>query len=450
MYVSERMLGFYRAYVAAQREFMQKTYLIDKTTAGGKRFKLLLADVAKSEKAERAKLWAFLKGIDELAIESDLRCALITLTLPSRYHAKPTSGARGYDGVSTPADGHAYLCNAWNKLQRDLDNRGIAITGGRFVEAHKDGTPHWHVLCYFAPEHLEAILGVLARYFPGNAARGVAAVRVRSVEEDLCGALHSKRNGKRFTQCYQRFDLAAGLVSASQRFPSQVDVSIINRDYASGATYAAKYAMKTLEPGAASERLAAWRWCWCIRAFQLFGVRKCLSAWEELYRAKEEPKDPQARALWDAVHSTPGKHTREVMNRVTGKREAFTYEGGTAAFIRLQGGLAAAGRSCSHIQVKRTYREALGAGQYGDDVRRPLGIILISVSRGTAGRLLSSVELHRCTTRDLDRWALVAEANVDAAFAALLIPEAAPRDFGDLTLDEIQELLYLEEVLGYT
>lgn len=450
LYVSDRTLGFYRAFVKAQKEFLQKTYLIDKTTAAGKRVKLLLADVAKSEEAERAKLWAFLKGIDEVAIESGLQCALVTLTLPSQYHAKPTSGAGGYDGVSTPLDGHKYLCSAWNKLQRDLDNKGIALSGARFVEAHKDGTPHWHVLTYFAPQHLEAILGVLARYFPGNAARGVAAVRVRSVEEDRCGSLHSKRSGKRFTQRYQRFDLGTGLVSTSQRLPSQVDVSIINRDYASGATYAAKYAMKTLEPGAASERLAAWRWCWSMRAFQLFGVRKCLSAWDELFRAKEEPKDPQARALWDAVHSKPGKHTREALNRATGKHEEFSYEGGTAAFIRLQGGLAAAGRSRSHLQVKRTYRQALGAGQYGDDLQRPQGIILISVARGSTGRLLSSVELHRCTTRDLDRWALVAEANVDAAFAALLIPEAAPRDFGDLTLDEIQELLYLEEVLGYT
>lgn len=420
-YVSDSTLALYRNYRQAQEHFLQSYYVVDrKPNSMGEHSRRLLVDLAKSAEAKRAKLWAFLSGIEQLSVEAGLSCALLTLTLPASFHANPTTGGSSYDGVSTPQAGGRHLAMVWNKIQRDLHNEGIAVSGARFVEPHKDGTPHWHLWLHYQDAHLPRILSVIARYFPGDAYKRVAAVRVRTVEADPRGKLYNKKDGSRFTECFQRFDPATGSIKpASSRFKAQVDLSVINRAYANGATYASKYAMKTLQPGEGSEaeRVAASRWIWRLRSFAFFGIRNCLGAWDELYRAKEVPTDPTVKALFNAVHEAPGKHLKHIRNRSTGKVEEIEVEGGTAAFLRLQGGLAAADGlvPSDHIRVRLIYKPVVN--RYGDAVRVKVGLMIVR----------DDEYLYSATTREPGRFVLLSERNIDAAIASLapLDPEPA-------------------------
>lgn len=411
LYVSDSTLNLYRTYQKAQAEYMASHFVVDRRpNHKGELTRRPLADLAKSSEAKRAKLWAFLSGIEQLSVEAGLSCALLTLTLPASFHANPTSGGDDFDGVSTPRDGAQHLAALWNKIQRDLANKGIALSGARFVEPHKDGTPHWHLWIHYQESQLPTILAVIARYFPGDASKRVAAVRVRTVEADPFGKLYNKRDGSRFTEYFHRFDPATGaLVDVGSRFKAQADLSVINRAYANGATYASKYAMKTLTPGDTSERVAAARWIWGMRGFQLFGVNRCLGAWDELFRAKEAPTDPAVKALFDAVHEKPGKHIRQVVNRVTREVEELEVEGGTAAFIRLQGGLAAArGATASDcLRFRLRYNDV--ANRYGDTARTKVGFMVLREDEW----------LYSATTREPCRFVLLSGRNIEAAIACL-------------------------------
>lgn len=415
-YVSDSTLQLFRDYRKSQADYLGKHYVVDRRLNNkGKHSIRLLSDVVKSDEAKKAKLWAFLSGIEELSVEAGLSCSLLTLTLPSSYHAAPAFGGGQFDGVSTPRDGGQVLSQLWNNIQRDLDNRGIALSGCRFVEVHGDATPHWHVWLHYQPRHFDTLLAVVSRYFPGDPARGVAPVRVRTVEEDLAGKLISKKDGKRFSEHYQRYDpVAHGLVDCSSRVPAQADFSVINRDYANGATYAAKYALKSFEPGDASERVNASRWVWGIRGFQLFGIQRCLTAWDELFRAKVVPEDPAVRALFNCVHEKPGRRLTHVRNRDTGKVEELEVEGGTAAFIKLQGGLAAArGHATDTLRIKLFYVDAID--RYTDPTRVKVGLYIV---RGDDW-------LYDALTREPGRFMLLPAAGIEDSLEHLvpLLPD---------------------------
>lgn len=411
-YVSDSTLARHTSALAAQQAWLESSVLIDAhAAAGGKLKHIKLVAAVKRAEARDAGLWAFLTGIEQLSIDGKLECALVTLTAPSHFHANPGTGGGRFDGVSTPLDSHKYIAQCWNALQRDLDNAGYAVSGIRATEPQGDGTCHWHVWLHYAPAALQLILSRLAHYFPGDLSRRVEPLVVRTVEPDFAGVKVNKKTGARFSE---RFAVlrAADLVARSKKPAAQVDFSVINRSYASGATYMAKYTVKSFDKSENSRRVHAWRWTWGVRGFQVFGIRNCRGLWNELYRADERPADPRAAALWRAVHSSPGKHSREVVNPLTGARETQEYEGGTAAFLRLQGGLAACGRSAS-LRLRITYIDA--QGRYGDVLKRPLGVAIFAGDN----------ELYRAVTREPGRWVLCSEDRVAATVDALSAAAAA-------------------------
>jgi len=374
LYVSDASLKLFRETKARQAAYLENQYIVDRRlNEKGEHSRFSLAAAAASAAESRAaERWAFIKGIEQLSVEAGLDCALLTLTLEETYHANPTTPGAAYDGVSTPADCRAELSSRWHKIERDLHNRGVALSGARFLEPHGDATPHWHLWVHYDPAQLVLILEVIGRYFP----RGI---RVRSVDESADGELKSKKNGKRFTQRYAYFDADALAIVPASKFVATrrgrgVDLSIINRNYANGATYAAKYSLKTFTPGEASERVAASRWVWGGRSFQFFGIKRCLTLWRSLYRSSDVPTDPHAAALYRVVHAEPGKHTVHRRDPSTGDVIEFEQEGGTAPFLRLLGGLAAAGRRASTVGYRSLY--ATFPGRYGDASRRHTGYVL--------------------------------------------------------------------------
>ncbi|MBT0962054.1 replication endonuclease [Denitromonas sp. IR12] len=126
-----------------------------------------LADKGLAKAANRrADLMVRIRGFEDYAREHGHVGIFITWTAPSAYHPRTADGRanpRYIDG-STPRDAHALISRQWDKARAKLGHMGIHRYGFRVVEPHHDGTPHWHMLVFVAPENLDALVSVLAKY----------------------------------------------------------------------------------------------------------------------------------------------------------------------------------------------------------------------------------------------------------------------------------------------
>lgn len=114
----------------------------------------------------RSEMMVRIKGYEDVSRERGHAGLFITLTCPSRMHARLAStGASNpvYDDTA-PRQAQAYLCNLWEDIRSSFKNRYIEVYGLRIAEAHHDGTPHWHLLLFVSPLHLDAVKNTIRRY----------------------------------------------------------------------------------------------------------------------------------------------------------------------------------------------------------------------------------------------------------------------------------------------
>ena len=223
-------------------------------------------------KNRRAEVMVRVKGIEHHADRIGYRGLFLTITCPSRMHARQSgSGAANpkFDG-STPRHAQGYLQKkVWEPARAKLERHGIDYFGLRVVEPHHDGTPHWHMLVFVKPEHEAELLAILRSY----------ALRA---DPDEHGA-------------------------AEHRFK----VEVIDKAKGGAVAYVAKYIAKNLdgegvgidhesgEAGSSSApRAVAWARQWCIRQFQPFGTPS-ITIWRELRRLRE--LTPAQEAMFGAV-----------------------------------------------------------------------------------------------------------------------------------------------------
>lgn len=115
-----------------------------------------LADLSVSNpRIRRGELMLRIRGFDEVAQLLGHTREFWTMTTPSRFHRWTTAGEQvrenpKWDG-STPRDAQDWLTDAWARIRAALGRRGIRLYGFRVVEAHHDGTPHWHLAMFYAP-----------------------------------------------------------------------------------------------------------------------------------------------------------------------------------------------------------------------------------------------------------------------------------------------------------
>ena len=134
----------------------------------GQEFTLLeLMEVSTANPAiRRAELMTRISGFEHIALSLGHAGEFVTLTCPSRFHARRAkSGDRNpkFDG-STPTDAAGYLQKVWARIQSSLAREEIKIYGFRVAEPHHDGTPHWHGLFFLAAEHVVRFRQIVARH----------------------------------------------------------------------------------------------------------------------------------------------------------------------------------------------------------------------------------------------------------------------------------------------
>lgn len=225
-----------------------------------------LIDASQANPAHRRRaMMVRIKGIEVHAGTMGMAPLFLTITCPSRMHARHFSGGANdrYDGTS-PRQAQAYLGRLWNAVMRHAAHHGIKPCGVRVVEPHHDACPHWHVLVFVEAEHAEAFTSMVRAYALADSPNEPGAQE------------------RRFT--VERIDPAKG----------------------SAVGYVAKYVSKSIDGEGvgsddesdhtgqvAARRIVAWARTWGIRQFQFFGVPS-ITPTRELFRMDADGLPGQA------------------------------------------------------------------------------------------------------------------------------------------------------------
>lgn len=217
-----------------------------------------LAEQSLANPANRRRaMMARVKGIEQFAKTKEHKALFLTVTCPSRMHARHSTGAANdrYDGTG-PRQAQAYLNRVWRTAMRKLMHDGVALSGLRVVEPHHDGCPHWHILAFTAPEHCEALIETVRAYALSDSPNEAGALEHRFKVELIDPAKGS----------------AVGYVA--KYISKSIDGEGVDFDEETDAT-----------GKDAAPRIAAWARAWGIRQFQFFGVPP-ITPTRELYRLK--------------------------------------------------------------------------------------------------------------------------------------------------------------------
>lgn len=244
----------------------------------------------------RNELMTRMRGFEDIAKELGHIGDFITLTCPSKYHAAyAKSGDRNpnWQGF-TPQQAQQYLCGIWAKIRAELDRQEICTYGLRVAEPQHDGTPHWHMMLFIEPEHLNGLRAVINHY-------------AFQEDGDEAGARENR-----------------------------VKFVAIDPSKGSATGYVAKYICKNIDganldegvygenPIEAAERVEAWASCWGIRQFQQIGGVS-VTVWRELRRLRQlEQQDVTLTAIHKAADSGNWQSFVTLMGGVFCKRKEQT------------------------------------------------------------------------------------------------------------------------------
>ena len=253
-----------------------------------------LWDVAQktvSNKAiRRGELMTRIRGCEVWADQNGMVGLFTTNTCPSRFHSQRKGGGKNpkYEGA-TPADGQAWLVTQWARLRAKLNRDNLPIMGFRVAEPHHDGCPHWHMLIWCKPEHVELVkLAMWLYWLPVDDAK----------DWDESGAFERRTSIKTMLP-----GMAAGYIA--KYIAKNIDDAHIDRhgdEQETGMTVGPDL-LGDLEVKPC-QRVEAWASLWRIRQFQAIG-QPSVTVWRELRRVTEEAaaggSDGLIRA-WLAVH----------------------------------------------------------------------------------------------------------------------------------------------------
>jgi hypothetical protein len=144
----------------AQEDFLNNTVARNKKT--GEEFKL--ANFATNAHTRFSQLHRMSVGIEDLATKRNMISAMVTLTLPGKYHINSGNGTNDWDlsGFSSYKESNNWLAKKWQQILMRLNYSGTPVMGLRVSESHEDGTPHNHIVIYFKRKNMDRIKNVIA------------------------------------------------------------------------------------------------------------------------------------------------------------------------------------------------------------------------------------------------------------------------------------------------
>lgn len=129
-----------------------------------------VADLGKQEYQVISEMYTYLKGVKELAIEMKMKFIFFTMTCPPEFHPNPSKGKRSWNGASMK-EANDFLTTRWKNAVREFHNLENMPMALRVVEAHKDGTPHWHGVIYYNEHEESKVVNTLEKFFTSDERR---------------------------------------------------------------------------------------------------------------------------------------------------------------------------------------------------------------------------------------------------------------------------------------
>lgn len=340
--------------VAANAAMLEATEIED---AAGEVITLAQAVAASTanKAIRRGELMTRIRGCEEWASAAGMVGIFTTNTAPSRFHAQTMhKGSNPNHDGSTPRDAQGWLRDTWAKCRAALARADVGVFGFRVAEPHHDGCPHWHMLLWCEPAHLEALRATMRAYWLKDAGDEPGASEHRFKSEAIDPA-------------------KGGAIAYIAKYIAK-NIDDVGALEAEG--HSDQHAGEQAELfGATARRVDAWAAAWGIRQFQAIG-QPPVTVWRELRRVTPEAVAGGSDAI-KAAHAAVHRH---------GARRACW-----RAYMAAQGG----------AMVGRDYRVRIVAdasqklGRYGlaevarpfgvEDVRR-LGEVVLSDRREWKGR----------------------------------------------------------------
>ncbi len=217
----------------------------------------------------RTELMTRVRGLEEFSGQLGFVGLFLTLTTPSRMHARHSGDGSAnlkYDDTS-PNKAHRYLCKkVWAPVMAKLQREGVDYFGIRVVEPHHDGTPHWHMLVFVKPEHQDNLTAILRDYTLRDSPDEPGAQERRLTVKAIDPAKGS----------------ATGYVA--KYISKNIDGHAVGDDYEADTP---------TDSRATAERVEAWASLWRIRQFQFFGAPP-VTPYRELRRLQAVPESWQS------------------------------------------------------------------------------------------------------------------------------------------------------------
>ncbi|WP_392565156.1 replication endonuclease [Utexia brackfieldae] len=260
-YASRSCIGEWIEQKRQNKEFIDNTAIENQETGEQIPLNLQVYKSNANPAIRRCELMTRMRGFEDIADELNYSGVFITITAPSKFHSVHSKGGFVENWIgNNPRDTQSYLCGVWSRIRAKLNREGIKIFGFRVAEPHHDGTPHWHILVFMRPEHLDIAFKTMWIY---------------AMDEDG----HEKG-------------------AALNRF----EFTMIDKTKGSATGYIAKYISKNIDGYALDDELddgsgqslkdmskavTAWASRWKIRQFQQIGGAP-VSVWRELRRLKDK------------------------------------------------------------------------------------------------------------------------------------------------------------------
>ena len=408
-----------------------------------------MLDIVKASMANpairRHELMVRMRGFEDLAQENKLMGGFFTMTTPSRFHAymKVTNGSKTwsvendkYDGAN-PKRAQEYLSKIWAKARAKLKRMNVNMMGFRVCEPHHDGTPHWHALFFFKPEHEQIIRFVLSDYFTQvdreelNVEKHDFKLWDDAIKDDI--QTEDLFENEKFEEESKH------IFSVSKRISARVDYKKIDPAKGSATGYIAKYIAKNIDgyrmpddedtgspADKTAEAVCGWSSLWNIRQFQQIGGAP-VSVWRELRRlqqTEEELAEKEGEKLARDLAAQKGEKyvsTKRIQSFLDLQKNNDSIEvarisansNNWGMYIHAMGGLFCA--RADH-PIKMVYREV--GNQYGEVVKKLKGI----------GSFVKTMITH------IDGWVIAKKGTQDADFEKE--PQAPWSSVNNCTEDE--------------
>lgn len=296
----------------------------------------------------RAELMTRIAGFERIADDMKHIGIFCTITCPSRMHKFSTSKGGGgvfenkkYDGT-TPGEAQKYLAKkVWASVRKKNNRDGVGVYGFRIAEPQHDGTPHWHMLLFVAPEQAEQLKANIRKFALRDSGdeKGASVVRVD-------WKLIDKGRGS-----------AAGYIA--KYVAKNIDGYKLETDLVGGQQIVAD-GVET------AHRVETWASTWRIRQFQQVGGPP-VGPWRELRRVKAMPRNvPKfVTDAHDAVNKT------KALDDLSDSQQQQVKGAQWDRYVKAQGGV-----FCGRAYRIRVHKmQPDGLGKYGEELAPvPVGV----------------------------------------------------------------------------